>query len=88
MVGICGFELFAVTGCVVNTPNGGEAVVFPPGPPALNVSFYGQPAGYYYRDYPVYVYNRRHVYYSNGHRYWYNHGYHHYYYRGGYRHYY
>ncbi len=87
LVGVCGLEMFAMTGCVVY-PNGSEAVVLPPGLPAVNVGFYGTPAGYYYRNNPVYIYRGRHVYYYGGRRYWYG-GYgHHYYYRGGYRYYY
>ena len=73
-------------GCVVYTepvPVRQVAVVSP----APNVAVYGTPAGYYYREHPVYVYNNRRVYYENGYRYYYG-GYHPYRYRGGYRYYY
>jgi len=67
-------SLCALGGCVVYPVDGGEALLLPPGPPSVNVGFYGAPAGYRYGSYPVYVYNGRPCYYVGGRRYWYNSG--------------
>ncbi len=67
-------SLCALGGCVVYPVDGGEALLLPPGPPSVNVGFYGTPAGYRYGSYPVYVYNGRPCYYVGGRRYWYNAG--------------
>jgi hypothetical protein len=73
--------LFFLTGCVY-------PVVPPPVPgPSVSVGFYGAPAGYYYRNYPVYIYRGRPAYYYGGRRYFYHPGTR-YHYRGGYRYYY
>lgn len=76
-----------MTGCVY--PLGSEVVVGPPPVlgPSLNVGIYGAPAGYYYRDNPVFLYRGRPAYYYGGRRYYYRPG-NRYYHRGGYRYYY
>lgn len=66
--------LCVLGGCVVYPVDGGEALLLPPGPPSINVGFYGSPAGYSYGSYPVYVYNGRPCYYVGGRRYWYTRG--------------
>ncbi|MGA7215775.1 MAG: hypothetical protein WCE49_09330 [Terrimicrobiaceae bacterium] len=88
LMGFCVGDLFALTGCVYPYP-GSEVVVGPPPVPgpSLNIGFYGTPAGYYYRNYPVYIYRGRPAYYYGGRRYYYRPG-HRYHYRSGYRYYY
>lgn len=67
-------SLCALGGCAVYPVGGGEVLILPPGPPSLNVAFYGTPAGYNHGAYPVYLYNGRPCYYAGGRRYWYNRG--------------
>jgi hypothetical protein len=82
-------ELFAMTGCVYY-PYAPESEVFAGPPPvvgpSLNVGIYGAPAGYYYRNYPVFIYRNRPVYYYGGRRYYFHPR--RYHWRGGYRYYY
>jgi hypothetical protein len=80
-------ELLAMTGCVYY-PTGSEVYVGPPPVvgPSLNIGVYGSPAGYYYRDYPVFIYRNRPVYYYSGRRYYFQPR--RYYWRRGYRYYY
>jgi hypothetical protein len=87
LAGICLSDIFAMTGCVY--PAGGEVFVGPPPVlgPSLNIGIYGTPAGYYYRNSPVFVYRGRPAYYYGGRRYYYRPG-NRYYYRRGYRYYY
>ena len=87
LAGVLLVDLFALTGCVY--PAGGEVVVGPPPVwgPSLNVGIYGSPAGYYYRNYPVFIYRGRPAYYYGGRRYYYRPG-SRYYHRRGYRYYY
>ena len=76
MLSLCGV-LLALTGCVVTGPNGLPVVVLPQvvaAPVVVNAGYYGTPAGYYYRNYPIYNYNGRACYYANGNRYWYGGG--------------
>ncbi|MEO6054376.1 MAG: hypothetical protein ABIP97_10210 [Chthoniobacterales bacterium] len=83
MAGFCFFEICSTTGCVVYPTPYGEEVA---GPVSVNAN-YGRPAGFYYRNYPVYYYGGRRCYYYGGRRYWYREG-RRYYYRRGYRYYY
>ena len=80
-------DLATLSGCVYPA----ESEVFAGPPPvlgsSLNVSVYGTPAGYYYRNHPVYVYRGRPAYYYGGRRYYYRPG-NRYYHRRGYRYYY
>jgi hypothetical protein len=80
-------ELLAMTGCVYY-PTGSEVYVGPPPVigPSLDIGIYGSPAGYYYRDYPVFMYRNRPVYYYGGRRYYFQPR--RYYWRRGYRYYY
>ncbi len=80
-------ELLAFTGCVYY-PTGSEVFVGPQPVvgPSLNVSVYGAPAGYYYRNYPVFIYRNRPVYYYAGRRYYFQPR--RYHWRRGYRYYY
>jgi len=88
LAGVCALDVFAMTGCVY--PVGAGVAVGPPPPlpgPVVSVGVYGTPAGYYYRNYPVYIYRGRRVYYYGGRRYYYRPG-NRFYYRRGYRYYY
>ena len=91
LAGVCLLDIFAMTGCIYpdGYADGGEVFVGPPPVlgPSLNIGIYGTPAGYYYRNNPVFVYRGRPAYYYGGRRYYYRPG-NRYYYRRGYRYYY
>ncbi len=86
---LCLLDALAMTGCVY--PVGGAAVAVGPPPllpgPVVSVGFYGAPAGYYYRNRPVYIHRGRPAYYVGPRRYYFRPG-PRYYHRRGYRYYY